>query len=88
MDAMGLHSFLGLAVCLEALCLTHLTEPLRPLLKKNVVFLWLPKHEEAFARVKDVLTLPLMVRFFNPNLPMELLTDASRLKGFGYALIQ
>jgi hypothetical protein len=89
-DQTGLRSFLGLAVQLGGFVpdLAHLTEPLRPLLKKNAVFLWLPEHEEAFARVKDALTSPLVVRFFDPSLPTELLTDASRLKGLGYALIQ
>jgi hypothetical protein len=89
-DATGLRSFLGLAVQLGGFVpdLAHLTEPLRPLLKKNAIFLWLPEHEEAFARVKDALTSPLVVRFFDPKLPTELLTDASRLKGLGYALIQ
>jgi hypothetical protein len=89
-DATGLRSFLGLAVQLGGFVpdLAHLTEPLRPLLKKNAVFLWLPEHEEAFARVKDALTSPLVVRFFDPDLPTELLTDASRLKGLGYALVQ
>jgi hypothetical protein len=89
-DQTGLRSFLGLAVQLGGFVpdLAHLTEPLRPLLKKNAVFLWLPEHEEAFARVKEALTSPMVVRFFDPHLPTELLTDASRLKGLGYALIQ
>jgi hypothetical protein len=54
-DATGLRSFLGLAVQLGGFVpdLAHLTEPLRPLLKKNAVFLWLPEHAEAFDRVKE-----------------------------------
>jgi hypothetical protein len=55
---------------------------LRPLLKKNAVFLWLPEHAEAFDRVKEALTSPMVVKYFDPALPTELLTDASRLKGW------
>jgi hypothetical protein len=62
--------------------------PSGPLLKKNAVFLWLPEHEEAFARVKEALTSPMVVNSSTKALPTELLTDASRLKGLGYALIQ
>jgi hypothetical protein len=89
-DATGLRSFLGLAVQLGGFVpdLAHLTEPLRPLLKKNAVFLWLPEHAEAFDRVKEALTSPMVVKYFDPHLPTELLTDASRLKGLGYALVQ
>jgi hypothetical protein len=70
-DATGLRSFLGLAVQLGGFVpdLAHLTEPLRPLLKKNAVFLWLPEHAEAFDRVKKALTSPMVVKYFDPALP-------------------
>ena len=68
--------------------LAHICEPLRQLLKKNVAYNWLPDHQEAFQKLKDALSSNMVVKFFDPSLKTELLTDASRLKGLGYALIQ
>jgi hypothetical protein len=58
--------------------LAHLTEPLRSLLKKNTVFLWLLEHKQAFIKVKEALMSPLVVCFFDPSLPTELLMAVSR----------
>ena len=66
----------------------HLTTQLRGLLKKDVAFQWLPDHEAGFTKIKQCLTSSLIVKPFDPALPTELLTDASRLKGIGYALLQ
>ncbi len=89
-DLTGLRSFLGLANQLGHFIpdLTQATEPMRQLLHKGVAFQWLPEHQEAFQMVKNLLTSPLLVHYFDPKLRTELLTDASRLKGLGYALIQ
>jgi hypothetical protein len=38
--------------------------------------------------VKSALTSPMCVRFFDPSKRAEILTDASRLKGLGFALTQ
>jgi hypothetical protein len=61
---------------------------LRQLLKKDVDFMWLQPHQEAFELIRQILVSPLVVKPFDPKLNTELLTDASRLKGLGYALIQ
>jgi hypothetical protein len=68
--------------------LAHMTATLRELLKKGVAFQWLEDHEDCFRGVKAALTSPMCVRFFDPSKRVELLTDASRLKGLGYALTQ
>ena len=39
-------------------------------------------------RLREVLTSELLVKPFDPELPVELLTDAARLYGLGFALIQ
>ena len=85
-----LRSFLGLVNQLGAFIpdLAHATEPLRGLLKKNVAYNWLPEHKTAFEEVKSILLSKLLIKPFNPSIPSQLLTDASRLKGLGYALIQ
>ena len=48
----------------------------------------LEEHQQAFERMKKLLTSNVIVKFFDSSLPTELLTDASRLKGLGFALIQ
>ena len=64
------------------------TSKLRALLKKGVVFQWLAEHENEFVDVKNLLTSPLIVKYFDPSLPTSILTDASSLHGLGYVLVQ
>ena len=68
--------------------LAQSTCTMRKLLKKDVEFLWLPEHEEEFQKAKQLLTSDLLVKHFDPSLPTEVLTDASRLFGLGYCLVQ
>eukprot|EP00094_Tigriopus_californicus_P013177 TCALIF_12743-PA protein Name:"Protein of unknown function" AED:0.12 eAED:0.23 QI:0/0/0/0.8/0/0/5/0/265 len=83
-------AFLGLAKQLGSFMpdLAHATVEMRKLLKNDVAFVWLCTHEQEFKMVKDLLTSPALVKPFNPALPTELLTDASRLHGLGSALLQ
>ena len=53
-----------------------------------LLFKRLEDQEEDFKKVKEILTSNLVVHFFDPSLKTQLLTDASRLKGLGFALIQ
>ena len=85
-----IQGFLGLAsqlVCFNP-DLSHMTAGMRNLLKKGVAFQWLAEHEEEFQRVKQLLTSPAVIGFFDSDRPTELLTDASKTRGLGYALIQ
>ena len=63
-------------------------EPLRPLLKKNVVFRWMPEHDVAFEKAKTLLTSPPVLTYFDARNPTRLCTDASRLHGLGFTLEQ
>ena len=83
-----MRSFLGLTNTLANFRndLSMIQSPLRELTKPKVAWNWLPEQEEAFATVKKVLTSDLVVKHYNPELPVELITDASRV-GFGYALV-
>ena len=85
-----LRAFFGLANQLGQFLpdLAHTTQPLRGLLKRDAAFLWLPEHEQAFGKTKKILTSPSIIHHFDSGLKSELLTDASRLKGLGFALIQ
>jgi hypothetical protein len=89
-DLTSLRGFLGLVNQLGHFLpdLVHLTVDLRQLLKKDVEFMWLQPHQEAFELIRQILTSPLIVKPFDQKLTTELLTDASRLKGLCYALIQ
>lgn len=89
-DVTELRSFLGLANQLGHFIpdLTHSTKEIRKLLKKNTTFQWLPVHDDEFQRVKSILTCDLIMQPFDSSLRTELLTDASRLHGLGFCLIQ
>jgi hypothetical protein len=89
-DLTSLRGFLGLVNQLGIFLpdLAHLTVDLRQLLKKDVEFMWLQPHQEALELIRQILTSPLVVKPFDQKLKIELLTDAPRLKGLGYALIQ
>ena len=83
-------SFLGLANQLGSFIpdLAHVSKDLRMLLKKDVSWLWLPAHDVAFQKTKEALLQHAVLSHFNNDAYVELLTDASRLNGIGYALIQ
>ena len=85
-----LRSFIGLANQLGSFVpdLTHMMQKMRQLLRKNNAYLWLQEHEEEFNKVKKLLSSEMLVKPFDPSLPTELLTDASRVNGLGYMLLQ
>ena len=89
-DQTGIKSFLGLANQLNFFIpdFAHHTKLMRDLLGKGKVFQWLQEHEEEFVKVKSVLSNKLLTTHFDPSLPVQLLTDASRQHGLGYALCQ
>jgi len=89
-DITSLRSFLGLANQLGGFCpdMTHMTAVLRELLKKDVFFKWMPEHEECFQKIKKLLTSEMVIQPFNSDSDTYLLTDASKLYGIGYALMQ
>ena len=89
-NASELRGFLGLVNQLGHFIpdVSHMSRLMRGLLKKEVAFNWLPCHEAEFTAMKKALTSEMVVRPFDPALPTQLLTDASRLYGIGFALIQ
>lgn len=85
-----LRSFVGLANQLGAFVpdLHHSTVKMHELLKKTAAWLWTPEHEAEFSKARTLLTSPAFVQPFDPSLSTQLLTDASRLYGLGFALKQ
>src|SRR6266498_2543187 len=67
--------------------LSKLSKPLRGLLKKDVKFLWRPKEQETFEKLKKLLMEAPVLLFSNFDKPFILYTDAS-LKGLGVVLEQ
>ena len=62
--------------------------PLRGLLGTKKEFVWLPEHTSAFENVKKLLVSPPVLGKFMIGAPTVLQTDASRLHGLGFALLQ
>ena len=89
-DLTRLRSFFGLINQLGSFSkeISRAAEPLRPLLKKSNNFQWTASHTKAFEDVKEALCQPPILTPFDPSMPLELHTDASRNGGLGFALLQ
>ena len=89
-DVTSLRAYIGLANQLGAFIpdLSQCLVKMRTLLMKKNTFQWTPEINQEFIRSKKILTSDAMVKPFDPNLPTGLLTDASRLHGLGYILLQ
>lgn len=85
-----LKSFLGMVNQLSQFSadISALAEPLRHLLKKGYEWKWNDNHEKSFTAVKEALSKPPVLAYYDPKLPVMLQTDAARLKGLGYVCLQ
>src|SRR6266498_725695 len=88
-EIIGVRKFIGLCNYYRKFIkdLSKLSKSLRQLLKKDVKFLWRPKEQETFEKLKKLLTEASVLLFSNFNKPFILYTDAS-LKGLGAVLEQ
>jgi transposase InsO family protein len=84
-----LRSFFGLVNQLSGStdAVARVLAPLRTLLCSKNDFLWDVVHDDAFARVKEVLTSAPILAYYDQTLPTRLTTDGSRL-GIGFVLQQ
>ena len=84
-----IRSFVGLVNQLSAStpAVAGLLAPLRPLLSTKNEFLWSAALSDAFESVKQALTSPPTLSFFDPARSTRLCTDASR-QGLGFVLQQ
>ena len=62
--------------------------PIKSLLKKGVMFQWLPEHQKAFEEAREHLASPKTLAYYCPRRPTRLIVDASRLNGLGFILKQ
>lgn len=85
-----LRSFFGLANQLAMFTpeFAQASVGLRGLLSSKNVFQWLEEHQKSFDYTKEVLLSPQILAHFDPKLETQLHTDASCLKGLGFALLQ
>ena len=49
--------------------------PLRTLLKKDVAFTWDANEQQAFDEIKALVSSALLLKYFNPDLPVEIQTE-------------
>ncbi len=86
----GLQSFMGIVNQFSHFTpkIASAASPLRDLMKPSNVFAWTEEHTNAFNNLKQILLEPPVLAHYDPTLPTMLQTDASRLHGLGYALLQ
>ena len=90
-DRTDLRSWMGLLNQFSAYApdLKQVQAPLQDLMSTKTAYQWLPEHDLAMAKVKDILTTEggSILAHFDPGLHTTLLTDACKY-GLGYILIQ
>ena len=70
--------------------LPHISDvmaPIRNLVKANVPWTWSQIHEEAFGKIKKLVSEAPVLKFYDPNKSLVIQCDASE-KGMGAALLQ
>ena len=84
-----LQTFLGLATYLGRYTprLSTIAAPLRDLCKQDTEFIWGPEHTKSFESLKNTLTSPAVLQYFDEKKPVTIQVDAS-LRGLGAALLQ
>ena len=88
-DITQLQSFLG-AINYLAKFIPHLSAlraPLQDLLKSDSEYMWSANHQICFEQIKDAVCKDVTLKFYDPNLPLYIETDASQ-KGIGVVLLQ
>ena len=88
-DVKSLQTFLGMVNYLNRFTprLADLTAPLRDLCKEDIVFIWGPEHDSAFAAIKREIAATRNLPYYDQSKPLTLQVDAST-RGLGAALIQ
>ena len=68
--------------------LAILMTPIRLLLRKDVAWTWEEPQQTAFTKVKTALTQLALSHYYDSTLPTTIVTDASKLHGMGFVLMQ
>ena len=67
--------------------LSEETKPLRELLVREIAWHWEERHQEAYQRLKNLVTNAPVLKFYDKNAPVSMHVDASK-SGLGAVLIQ
>lgn len=67
--------------------LAKISEPLRNLTHLKINFVWLDKHEEAFKRIKELISKETILKYFDPTKSVTIQTDSSSF-AIGCTLMQ
>ncbi|KAF0040509.1 hypothetical protein F2P81_006407 [Scophthalmus maximus] len=88
-DKKGVCRFLGFVMYLSKFIRNVREEdaPLCQLLKSDVEFSWQPAQQKAFDRLKDLCSLPLLLKYYDPAEPVQIFSEASS-SGLGAVLLQ
>ena len=88
-DVQGVQRVLGVTNYLTKFTpkLSTVCEPLRRLLDKDSVFDWLPQHETAFSRMKELITQAPVLQYYDVNKEVSLECDSSEV-GLGAVIKQ
>ena len=88
-DVQGVQRVLGVANYLAKFTpkLSTVCEPLRRLLDKDSVFDWLPQHETAFSRMKELIPQAPVLLYYDVNKEVSLECDSSEV-GLGAVIKQ
>lgn len=88
-DVKAVQRFIGFVTYLAKFLpkLSEVCEPLRRLLDKDVMWHWLPKHEDAVREVKQMVTSTPVLKYYDITKPVTIQSDAS-MTGLGGCLLQ
>ena len=69
----SLESFLGMITYVSRYIpnVSHLTAPLRQLIKKDVAWCWNEEHKRAFKQLKEILIKEPILKYFDPTKPIN-----------------
>ena len=89
-DVPAVRSFLGLANQLADFLpdLAQVTGHMRELLRKGVAFTWGPEQQTSFDEAKRIILASAKLAHYDIKRETFILSDASRLNGLGFSLIQ
>jgi len=88
-DTAGVQRLIGVVTYLAKFLprLSTVCEPLRRLTDKNAVFDWLPQHEKAFEKVKELITNAPVLKYYDATCDVTIECDSSDV-GLGAVLLQ
>ena len=88
-DKPALQRLLGLVNFLSPFIpnMSEVTSPLRALLKKGTIFMWLPEHEKAMTKLHSILSAEPVLQMYDESKPLTIQCDAS-IHGLGACALQ